>query len=53
MAATAIIIGSEQGLCGRFNEQVVSHALDTLNELEPRQDHRVVVCVGAPGECAS
>lgn len=42
-----VIIGSDQGLCGRFNEQVVSHALDTLNELEPRDDHRVVVCMGA------
>lgn len=43
----AVIMGSDQGLCGRFNEQIVSHALDALNELEPRQDHRVVVCLGA------
>ena len=43
----AVIIGSDQGLCGRFNEQIVSYALDTLNELESRQDHRVVVCMGA------
>ncbi len=25
----AVIIGSDQGLCGRFNEQVVSFALET------------------------
>jgi F-type H+-transporting ATPase subunit gamma len=43
----AIVLGSDQGLCGRFNDQVVSHALVAMDELEPRRDRRMVMCVGA------
>lgn len=42
----AIIIGSDQGLCGRFNEQVVIHALEKLKLLEPEESGRMLVCVG-------
>ncbi|KJS18415.1 MAG: ATP synthase subunit gamma [Peptococcaceae bacterium BRH_c4b] len=42
----AIILGSDQGLCGRFNEQIVNYALDSLNGMEPRKDKRLLLCVG-------
>lgn len=42
----AVILGSEQGLCGRFNEQVVSFSRDKLGELEPDESRRCVLCVG-------
>lgn len=29
-AAAAVVLGSDQGLCGRFNELVVDHALEVL-----------------------
>lgn len=32
-SAAAVVIGSDQGLCGRFNELVVDHALDALGAL--------------------
>ncbi|MEA5514651.1 F0F1 ATP synthase subunit gamma [Nodularia sp. UHCC 0506] len=31
-----IIFGSDQGLCGQFNEQIVSYAVQKLNKLEPK-----------------
>lgn len=42
----AIVFGSDQGLCGRFNDQIATYTLENLNTLEPRPDHRLVVCVG-------
>ncbi|MDH6098513.1 F0F1 ATP synthase subunit gamma [Anabaenopsis sp. FSS-46] len=30
-----IIFGSDQGLCGQFNERIVSYAVQQLNELQP------------------
>jgi len=43
---SAVVMGSDQGLCGRFNDQIASHALETLNGLEPRPELRQVLCVG-------
>ena len=43
----AIVIGSDQGLCGRFNEQLVAHALEKLRLLKPEESGRMLVCVGA------
>lgn len=40
----AVVFGSEQGLCGRFNEIVVRYALDRLAEIE--HEERKVVAVG-------
>jgi F-type H+-transporting ATPase subunit gamma len=42
----AVIIGSDQGLCGRFNEQVVSFALEKLRNQEPEESRRIILCVG-------
>ncbi|MRR56234.1 MAG: F0F1 ATP synthase subunit gamma [Deltaproteobacteria bacterium] len=43
----AVIIGSDQGLCGRFNEQVVSFALEMLRDQEPEESRRHTICVGS------
>lgn len=40
----AVVFGSEQGLCGRFNEIVVRYALDRLAEIE--HEERKVLAVG-------
>ena len=42
----AIVIGSDQGLCGRFNEQIVAHSLEKLKLIEPVESRRIMVCVG-------
>jgi len=42
----AVILGSDQGLCGRFNEQVVSFCRERLRELEPDRSRRRILCVG-------
>ncbi len=34
----AIIFGSEQGLCGKFNEQIAYYAIDRMNELKIKQE---------------
>lgn len=41
-----IILGSDQGLCGRFNEQIVSFALEQLRKLQPDPTRRRILCVG-------
>jgi len=43
----AIVFGSDQGLCGQFNERIVSHAVDMLNGLHVRKAHRHIAAVGA------
>ncbi len=43
----AIIFGSELGMCGQFNELVVSHALDRLKELKVAKEERSIVALGA------
>ena len=43
----AIILGSELGMCGQFNEQMASHALKKLGELQARQEDRLIMAVGA------
>ncbi len=40
----AVIFGSEQGLCGKFNEQIARYALDEMNEM--RHEERRAVAVG-------
>lgn len=41
-----VVLGSDQGLCGRFNEQVVAHASDRMASLEPDDSRRLLICVG-------
>jgi len=42
----AIIFGSDQGMCGQLNDQVVAYALRALARLKRRRDDQVVVAVG-------
>lgn len=43
----AIIFGTDQGLCGRFNEAISEHALATMDALKIEPQARRVVAVGA------
>ena len=40
----AVIFGSDQGLCGNFNEQIARYAMEKLNEFE--HENRVTMAVG-------
>jgi F-type H+-transporting ATPase subunit gamma len=43
----AVVFGSDQGMCGQLNDQVVSHALDEmarLSQVEP--ENRLIMAVG-------
>lgn len=42
----AIVFGSDQGLCGQFNAQVVSHALEEMNRLGVPSENRSILTVG-------
>lgn len=42
----AIIFGSDQGMVGQFNEQILTHSRDVLNGLQVRQAHRRIIAVG-------
>jgi F-type H+-transporting ATPase subunit gamma len=41
-----VVFGSDQGLCGQFNERIVAHALETLNGMHVRKQRRRIVAVG-------
>lgn len=43
---TALVFGSDTGLCGRFNESIVSYALADLDALSPT-GHYSVIAVGS------
>ncbi len=42
-----IIFGSDQGMCGSFNEQVADFALEQLDNLAATQEDRTVLVVGS------
>lgn len=42
----AIILGSDQGMVGRFNEQVARYALDKMNEWQIPHQKRTILSVG-------
>lgn len=42
----AIIFGSDQGMCGQLNDQVVSHASTALGKLAVRRESQVTLAVG-------
>jgi len=42
----AVIFGTDQGMCGSFNETIVSHALDTLDGLDGRAGQERLLAVG-------
>lgn len=43
----AIVFGSEQGLCGSLNREIVQHTLGYLDRIEVEPHRRVVTAVGA------
>jgi F-type H+-transporting ATPase subunit gamma len=43
----AIILGSELGMCGQFNDLLVSYALDRCKELQMGKENRAIMAVGA------
>ena len=43
----AIIFGSEMGMCGQFNEVLVSFALDRFNQMQTAEEDRAIIAVGA------
>ncbi|MBF2016671.1 MAG: F0F1 ATP synthase subunit gamma [Rivularia sp. T60_A2020_040] len=42
-----IIFGSDHGLCGQFNEQIVSFALEQLNQKQIKSENIMIATVGA------
>ena len=44
--AGVIVFGSDQGLCGQFNAQVVAHALDELAAMKVPEENRFILTVG-------
>ena len=43
----AIVFGSDQGMCGPLNDQVVSHAARALKKMAIRRESQVTLAVGA------
>ena len=43
----AIVFGSDHGLCGRFNEDIASHALERLRAISADPQQRRVLAVGS------
>lgn len=41
-----IVLGSDQGMVGRFNEEIGTYALDRMNELQIAHEDRSVLAVG-------
>lgn len=41
-----VIFGSGRGLCGNFNDRIVTYALEVLSEYLDRHDRRTVLCAG-------
>ncbi len=46
------VLGSDQGMCGQLNDQIVSHAIDTIKQLDIPEAHRTLVAVGARAAAA-
>ncbi|MFO7784362.1 MAG: F0F1 ATP synthase subunit gamma [Thermodesulfobacteriota bacterium] len=42
----AVVFGSDQGMCGQLNDQMVGHAMNHLDGLRAGPDNRVVLAVG-------
>lgn len=42
-----IIFGSDQGMCGSFNEQAATFAIDAIEALPEREEDQVVLVVGS------
>ena len=42
----AVIFGSDQGMCGQLNDQVVGHALRAMTRLSRRRKDQVIIAAG-------
>lgn len=42
----AIVFGSEQGMCGDFNEQIALYAINKINGFKVSQENRVIMSMG-------
>jgi len=42
-----VVFGSDQGMCGSFNEQIAHFAMDEMQQLSSDPDHLTVLVVGA------
>lgn len=42
----AIVFGSDQGMCGQLNEQIVEHALKEMDRMGAARDERTILAVG-------
>jgi len=42
----AIVFGTDQGLCGQFNNIIVNHALEEMDKTGVRKEDRVVIAIG-------
>ncbi len=40
------VLGSDQGMCGQLNDQIVAHAIETVNAIGVPREHRTLVAVG-------
>ncbi len=43
----AVVFGSDQGMCGQLNDQVVDYALRAMKKLSARRDEQTMAAVGA------
>lgn len=42
----AIVLGSEIGMCGQFNEEIAAYALEKMNAIQPNTGKRKVIVLG-------
>jgi F-type H+-transporting ATPase subunit gamma len=42
----AVIFGSEQGMCGQFNQQIAAYALEYINNVNIRAENRKILALG-------
>ena len=42
----AVVFGSDQGMCGQLNDQVVSHTLDAMDDMHIKFGDRTILTVG-------
>ncbi|MEZ4836405.1 MAG: F0F1 ATP synthase subunit gamma [Caldilineaceae bacterium] len=42
----AVVFGSDQGMCGQFNERLVDFAVDRMNGMQVRRQHRSILALG-------
>ncbi|OKH40042.1 F0F1 ATP synthase subunit gamma [[Phormidium ambiguum] IAM M-71] len=43
----AIVFGTDQGLCGSFNEQIAKYAIEQLNQVSERSSERSIITMGS------